>query len=98
MKQFHVVTTTARFRNDVPLNSYNRVCIMSWLANIDIAPCTGNRALLDYLGKYATKAEKQTKSYSGLVTEILPKISAKVPLLSAISKLMNRLVGETCCW
>ncbi|EED11568.1 hypothetical protein TSTA_008640 [Talaromyces stipitatus ATCC 10500] len=48
-------------RNDVMMNPWNPCILMGWLANIDITPCTGSKALLDYIAKYASKAEKKTE-------------------------------------
>src|SRR5882762_387438 len=67
---------------------------MAWLANTDITPGTGNRAVLDYLGKYVTKAEKQTESYREIMARTLPSVNSRHPVLSAVTKLMNQLVGE----
>ncbi|EED14664.1 conserved hypothetical protein [Talaromyces stipitatus ATCC 10500] len=81
-------------RNDPMMNSWNRCILMAWLANIDIAPCTGTEALLEYIAKYATKAEKKTESYSDLMKSFLPRLNEKNPFLSAVSKMMNHLIGE----
>jgi len=47
--------------------------------------------VLDYL---STKAEKQTESYHEIMARILPSVNSRHPVLSAVTKLMNQLVGE----
>ncbi|EED11567.1 hypothetical protein TSTA_008630 [Talaromyces stipitatus ATCC 10500] len=81
-------------RNDAMINAWNRCILMGWLANIDIAPGTGSRALLDYIAKYVSKVEKKTESYKDMMKGFLPKLNPQNPFLSAVSKMMNRLIGE----
>jgi ATP-dependent DNA helicase PIF1 len=81
-------------RNDDHLNSYVRIITMAWKANTDFAPCTGSQAVINYLGKYCTKEEKKTTTYMELVKQLLPFINSDKPLLSLVSKTMNKLVGE----
>jgi hypothetical protein len=81
-------------RNDDRLNSYVRIITMAWKANTDFAPCTGSQAVMNYLGKYCTKEEKKTTTYMELVKQLLPFINSDKPLLSLVSKTMNKLVGE----
>ena len=77
-------------RNDRMINGWNRVVIISWLANIDMTPCTGSKALLDYIAKYASnKAEKKTESYKEMMKNILPTLNNRHSLLSAVTKMMN---------
>ena len=52
--------TFAPGRNDGTLNNYNRP---AWQANTDIAPCVEHQAIINYLAKYASKGEKESKSY-----------------------------------
>ena len=81
-------------RNDDRLNTYNRLLTMSWMANTDVTPCTGSQAVLNYIGKYCTKEEKKTTAYVDLVKSILPHLNTTSPMLSLVSKMMNKLVGE----
>ena len=81
-------------RNDSHLNPYNRLVSMAWLANTDISPCTGSKAVLEYLAKYVSKPEKQTESYEELMKRLLPSINTNRPVLSAVTKLMNQLIAE----
>jgi hypothetical protein len=81
-------------RNDPNLNCYNRLMSMAWLANTDVNPCTGSRTVLEYIAKYVSKPEKKTGTYKEIMQRILPSINSNNPILSAVSKLMNQLVGE----
>jgi hypothetical protein len=36
---------------------------MGWLANIDISPYTSRNSVIEYVLKYALKAEKQSEGY-----------------------------------
>ncbi|EED12765.1 conserved hypothetical protein [Talaromyces stipitatus ATCC 10500] len=68
-------------RNDAMINAWNPCILMGWLANIGIAPCTGSKALLDYIAKYASKAEKKTESYKDTMKGFLPKLNPQNPFL-----------------
>ena len=81
-------------RNDPSLNEYNPTISLGWLANTDITPCTGTRSLLQYLTAYASKHEVMTASYKEIMKGILPRITSRHPLLTAVTKLMNSLIAE----
>jgi hypothetical protein len=67
---------------------------MGWMANTDIQPPTSMYAVLLYLGKYVSKPEKSSMSYIELQTQVLPYINVRAPLLSFVSKMLNKLIGE----
>lgn len=67
---------------------------MAWLANIDMAPCTSLRGVVDYVVKYAAKVEKNSTSYTKLATSLLRIVSNDRPFQSLVTKLMNQLLGE----
>jgi hypothetical protein len=81
-------------RNDQLMNHYVRAISLGWLANIDFSPCTSLQAVINYAGKYCTKAEKKTESYSQLAATVLPKVSHSNPMVSFASKFMNKLIAE----
>jgi hypothetical protein len=81
-------------RNQPTLNQCTPVVTMGWLANTDIQPATTLHGLLTYLGKYVSKPEKSSVSYTELQAQVLPYVNARAPLLSFTSKLFNKLVGE----
>ncbi|CBX97429.1 predicted protein [Plenodomus lingam JN3] len=80
--------------NNGMLNPYNRLVTLSWLANTDIQPFTGARAVIECVGKYAAKVKKASVSYQELVSKILPFVNKNSPFQSFVSKVMNKLVGE----
>jgi hypothetical protein len=49
---------------------------------------------LNYIAKCCTKEEKKTVTYADLVKEVLPRLNCAKPLLSLVSKTMNKLIGE----
>lgn len=81
-------------RNHEYLNAYNPLISMAWLANTDIAPCTGRKALLEYLSKYISKPEPGTQSLRQMMERLLTRVNPDNPLRSAVNKLLNRLIGE----
>jgi ATP-dependent DNA helicase PIF1 len=81
-------------RNQETLNQCAPVITMGWMANTDIQPPTGLHAVLSYIGKYVSKPEKSSASYTELQAQILPCINDRAPLLSFVSKMLNKLIGE----
>lgn len=81
-------------RNDPWLNSCKRMLLMSWLANIDIPPCTSTRGVTDYVTMYATKAEKKSQTYCEMAVTLLGKLNPTMAYQSFTSKMINRLLGE----
>ena len=86
--------TFAPVRNQAVLNQCAPVITLGWLANTDIQPSTTLDGILTYLGKYVSKPEKSSASYTELQAQVLPYVNARAPLLSFVSKLFNKLVGE----
>jgi hypothetical protein len=84
----------APVRNQPLLNQCAPVITLGWLANTDIQPATTLHGLLTYLGKYVSKPEKSSVSYTELQAQVLPYVNDRAPLLSFVSKLFNKLVGE----
>ncbi|KAI1102932.1 hypothetical protein F4804DRAFT_353305 [Jackrogersella minutella] len=81
-------------RNDEFLNQFNHLMSLCWLANIDISPCNCVQAVIDYAAKYCSKGKARSKTFAEIAKAILPHIAANNPMLSFVSKLMNKLVGE----
>lgn len=50
--------------------------------------------MLTYIGKYISKPEKALTSYTELQSQILPYVNDRAPLLSFVSKLLNKLIAE----
>lgn len=81
-------------RNQATLNQCAPVVTMGWMANTDIQPPTSLHAVLSYVGKYVSKPEKASVSYAELQAQVLPYINDRAPLLSFVSKMLNKLIGE----
>ena len=64
------------------------------MANTNIQPPTTLAAVLSYVGKYVSKPEKSSTSYTELQAQVLPYINNRTPLLSFVSKMLNKLIGE----
>jgi ATP-dependent DNA helicase PIF1 len=67
---------------------------MGWMANTDIQPLTTLRAVLSYIGKYVSKPEKSSMSYTELQAQVLPCVNNQAPLLSFVSRMLNKLIRE----
>ena len=81
-------------RNQPLLNQCVPVITMAWLANTDIQLSITLYGLLNYLGKYVSKPEKASVSYTELQGQVLPYANTRAPLLSFVLKLFNKLIGE----
>ncbi|EAQ88882.1 hypothetical protein CHGG_05501 [Chaetomium globosum CBS 148.51] len=81
-------------RNDTHLNQYNPLLSLCWLANTDCSPCTSAEAVINHAAKYCSKSETQTSTYAQIAQSILPHISDNNPMISFVSKMMNKLIGE----
>ena len=63
-------------------------------ANTDIQLPTSLGAVLSYIGKYVSKPEKASTSYIDLQAQVISHINSRSPLLSFVSKMLNKLIGE----
>src|SRR6266487_3629002 len=64
------------------------------MANTDIQLPTMLYTVLAYVAKYVSKPETKSKSYTDLQGLILPYTNDRVPLLSFVSKMLNKLIRE----
>ena len=85
--------TFAPQRNDPLLNPYMATITIGWLANTDVNPPTSSKAVINYITKYCSKAEKKSEMYSDLLRQILPRLNERTPLFSLASKLLNKFIG-----
>jgi ATP-dependent DNA helicase PIF1 len=67
---------------------------MGWMANIDIQPLTNLQAVLSYITKYVSKPEKVSISYLEMQAQILSYVNSRAPLLSFVSKMLNKVIAE----
>jgi ATP-dependent DNA helicase PIF1 len=64
------------------------------MANTDIQLPTSLYTVLFYIGKYVSKLEKSSLSYTELQLQVLLYINDQGPLLSFVSKMLNKLIRE----
>ena len=81
-------------KHDGSMNHYVRAVTLGWLANTDESPCTSKDAVINYIGKYASKSEKKTAAYVDLMKQVLPRVTSNRPVVSAAAKLMNKVIAE----
>jgi ATP-dependent DNA helicase PIF1 len=62
-------------RNQANLNQCTPVLTFGWMANTDSQPPTSLHAVLSYIGKYVSKPEKSSLSYTELQSQVLPYIN-----------------------
>lgn len=56
-------------RNDGYINTYNRLQLQGWRANVDLKPILSIYAVLQYISKYASKAEPQSMAFSEIFSD-----------------------------
>jgi hypothetical protein len=81
-------------RNQVTLNQCSTVITMGWMANTDIQPPTSLQAVLSYIAKYVSKPGRASTSYLEMQAQILPYVNDQAPLLSFVSKMLNKVIAE----
>jgi ATP-dependent DNA helicase PIF1 len=81
-------------RNQAYLNQCSAVITMGWMANTYIQPLTSLEAVLSYIAKYVSKPEKSSDSYLEMQSQILPYVNDQAPLLSFVSKMLNKVIVE----
>lgn len=57
-------------RNDDRLNMHNRETLMMWWANIDWKPILSKNVVINYIAKYAAKAEKGSETFHDMLMRI----------------------------
>lgn len=83
--------------NDVFLNNYNPTFTLGWRANTDMNRCTNSHAVVEYIAKYASKAETQSRSYHEIFNNVVSTVApgtARHPLLTTATKMLNSPVVE----
>ena len=81
-------------RNDQLMNPYNPAMILGWCANIDLKPVLSKDAAINYIAKYASKAEKQAPAFSELLVSIANSMEEDGTAQSACHKMLNKMLGE----
>ncbi|KAJ8690446.1 hypothetical protein PTI98_011873 [Pleurotus ostreatus] len=68
--------------------------ILARRANIDIKPVLSKDAAINYIAKYATKAEQQAPDFPELLSEIVNTLDPETTAQSACQKMLNKMLGE----
>src|SRR5204862_6927835 len=68
--------------------------MLGWLANTDVSPSTSIHAIVNYVSKYCSKAEKKSVPYKELLGAVVPLANDSYALASIVNKFLNKLVGE----
>jgi len=80
-------------RNDPYINPHNRLQLQGWRANVDLKPVLSIHATLQYISKYASKAEPQSMAFSEIFNKILNNSNPKDHSLTSIQKLpLNSII------
>ena len=81
-------------QNDDRLNNHQRLQLQGWRANCDIQVIIDYHSCLEYIAKYASKAEKISSVAREAFTSVLCESSNQNDSKSALRKLMMRAVGQ----
>lgn len=81
-------------RNDSRLNRHQNFQLLVWRANCDIQIILDHTACLEYVAKYATKAEKLSSDARDAFTLVIRSAKDDSNTKSLLRKLMIKAVGE----
>ena len=81
-------------RNDQYINPHNRLQLQGWRANVDLKPILSIHAALQYISKYASKAEPQSAAFSDILNRILDESQPEDSPLAPVQKLLLHSVAE----
>ena len=81
-------------RNDLYINSHNRLQLQGWRANVNLKPIISIHAALQYISKYASKSEPKSKAFKEIFNQILNNSNQDEHSLTPIQKLLLSSVSE----
>jgi ATP-dependent DNA helicase PIF1 len=81
-------------RNDPLLNPYNPATILAWRANVDLQPVLSKQSVINYIAKYASKAEKQAPAFSELLASVANSMEGDGTAQSACQNMLSKMLGE----
>ena len=81
-------------RNDNRLNNHQRLQLQGWRANCDIQVVIDYHSCLEYIAKYASKAEKISSVAKEAFTSVLCESSNQNNGKGTLRKLMMKAVGQ----
>ncbi|KAF8972597.1 hypothetical protein BDZ97DRAFT_1752485 [Flammula alnicola] len=74
------------------MNPYNPTAILGWHTNIDLKPVLSKDATINYIAKYASKAEKQAPAFSKLLASVTNLMEEDGTAQSACQKMLNKIL------
>ena len=80
--------------NDSLLNSYNPGQLSGWRANVDMQYIVSRGRVINYIAKYATKAEPRSKGLKSVYKTVLKTLDDDSNALKVTQKLLINSVGE----
>lgn len=81
-------------RNDSVMNVHNRTMLENWQANVDMQIILDHYAAVNYMAKYATKAEQSGKSLQSLLKTIITNGKEGDKSSTALKSAIIRSVGQ----
>ena len=81
-------------RDDSGVNKHQRLQLQAWRANVDIQPIIDYAACLEYIVKYASKAEKMSSVVQNAFTSIVQNLQGTEYVKKVIRKLAINSAGE----
>jgi hypothetical protein len=76
------------------MNPYNVAMILGWRANIDLKPVLSKEAAINYIAKYASKAEKEAPAFPELLAGVVNEMEGEGTAQLACKKMLNKMLGE----
>ena len=81
-------------RNDPLINPHNRLQLQGWRANVDVKPVLSIHAALQYISKYASKAEPKSAAFTEIFNQILNNSRPDENPLTSVQKLLLNSIAE----
>ena len=83
-----------RPQNDINLNRYHPLWIAIWRGNIDVSPVLSKDAAVNYISKYAAKAESMSSELDKIMFEYAREEPNDGGIQSIVTKRLTRLLIE----
>ena len=79
--------------NDTRLNSHHRIQLQGWRASCDVQVTIDHHACVEYLSKYAAKAEPRS-SMLNIFNSVITNSSCKSDLKKTVKKVIMKTLGQ----
>ena len=81
-------------RNDPLINSFNRIQLSGWRANVDMQYCVSRQKVIQYCAKYATKCEPRSQTLKDVYATVVRGLKEDDKSLKAVQKLLIHATAE----